>query len=602
MLELGLPRSPRFLINTVILTILLFGSYYGLLYKSEDSLHKRLTEAYYKKFWTKPQIESSVGVSLQIVWPLYISNLVEREIVISLTNNTEDEIEPVVVVTAVFSETTSDAEPSPQWLIWQTESQLGDNGYNGRSILNLGTIPPEGQVTESVWVRVAPVGNAPDQIPFDAYVQWTYPNNTELKCETEEKTGANGEICILRVAPAPQATVSTLQTIWQGIVRVLLLPPLTNLFLPLLALFLSLSYEELRTTIANDFAGRNFKSDNGSEEERSNGGQHTPVSGNRSGQESERSNGNWQAKARNWIPYISGIFGLISLTVYTHLFLSLIVDVAVGLLNSDALPNLSWWIRAIVVVFTIVIIIYIQKQQKDGSRELVKTLEEPLSISIVQQDQEVNAGTENAQVRIAKLQQDLDDMRTSMQERVSRSDFDNWLNALNTEITGLKREIDELERSYSPENIQVITQPPVDRIVNLKGEWDKKIEEIEKQLSRKLNSETYKKYKRQTKKLETLVEFSLTSWADLQKVDELITRVEEYKDNYPTSLETAREYINQGGYWKELANYFNGNTHWEVKQRYQNRYEKLKMLFGEEAQLLATTDKASGPDMPQEEQ
>lgn len=576
MLELGLPRSPRFLINTVILTILLFGSYYGLFsYKSENSLHKNLTEAYYKGFWQEPKRDSSADVSLQIVWPRFVSSLVEREIVVSLTNNTKNDIEPIVIVSAIFSERTSN-NALQQWLIWQTESQFGNNRYNGRSILNLGIIPPEGQVTESVWVRVAPVGNVPDRIPFDAYVQWTHPNNPDRVCETEEKTGARGEICILRVAPAPQATVSALQTVWQGIVRVLLLPPLTNLFLPLLALFLSLSYEGL---LANAFTSRKPATE-----------QHP----NNNNQGLENPNRNWlakvQAKVEDWTdkyPYIFGILGLIGLIGYALFLLWLVVGGAIGLLDSSTPRNWIWWISAIAISFiSLLIIIYIQKQQKEESQELVKT-------------QELNAVKENVQTKFTEFQQTLESMRAAVQEHVSQVALDSRLQDLNTKIAGLEEkmnisypdteaytsleaQIAELRGAYSTQDIQLVQQQLEEQIASLKKQFAEEIPSkvrkeildtgLKERLGSKLNSITFNT---QIKKFEAVIGFSLTSLDELRKVDQLIIRVEEFKESYPSEPEQAR------GYWHELANYFNENTHWEIKQRYQNRYVELKKWFEE---------------------
>lgn len=240
MFELGLPRTPRFLINTVVLAILLFAVYYLPLSPPSISacpvndgpcsLQARLNRAYYDNFWQDAQPKSEKDVELQILWPRYVSNLASREIVINLTNNTRSTISPIIVLTAnAFSEPISSSQ---QWLIWQSELDYRDDRYDGRSVLTLGDIPAMGQVTRSVLVRLSPAGGLPEKVIFDGYVEWDC-----LDCNF----GAN---------PA-KAEINSSRTLLQGVVKLLLLPPLTNLFIPLQALFLALSYEGVVIMVKN---------------------------------------------------------------------------------------------------------------------------------------------------------------------------------------------------------------------------------------------------------------------------------------------------------------------------------------------------------------
>lgn len=213
MLELSLPRNPRFLVNTLWLIAVLFFLYYGW-----PRLYQDLNEAYQNSFWhpvaSIPSSDESVGINLQV--PRYVSSLVEREVVVTVTNlDASNWVTPTIVIKV---------DNIPQMgttILLQPTDRVGLDHYTGSTVFHFDPIPPFGQVTQSAWVRVG-ARYQEREIDFRLFL-----NNEPL---------SSGGI-------STKASVDLGMTIWQGMVQFLLLPPLANIFLPALALFLSLLYE-----------------------------------------------------------------------------------------------------------------------------------------------------------------------------------------------------------------------------------------------------------------------------------------------------------------------------------------------------------------------
>lgn len=228
MIELGLPRNPRFLVNTIWLAALFIGLYY-----SWPRLHQHLDSVYNDNFWYVVSFPTSENIEVSLQLPKHVSTLVEREVVLTVTNLDSSEwITPTIVIRAGSS-----SQLGISILLQPTES-LGQDYYTGSTIFSFDPIPPHGQVTTSAWVRVDSRYQEQD-IDFQVFL-----NNRFL-----DSGGMS-----------TKANVDLNKTIWQGIVQFLLLPPFANLFLPALALFLSLLYEGW--AINNRFYYRSGASDN----------------------------------------------------------------------------------------------------------------------------------------------------------------------------------------------------------------------------------------------------------------------------------------------------------------------------------------------------
>jgi hypothetical protein len=610
MIELSLPRSPRFLINTLVLTLLLFGVYYRPLpYSDNDSqpLHKKLTDAYYAAFWQEAAPRTSPeGVALQALWPLYVSSLVEREIVIGITNNTTATLNAIVVITAYKDFAENAPATQQQWLIWQSESQPTSNGYGGRSVLNLGDVPPRGQVTESLWVKVSPVGQPPESVFFRAYVYWTYPEDSERLCRSSQESPP----CELIAPTAPRTYVDPTQTVWQGIVKALLLPPLNNLLLPVLALFLTLSYEGLLAMLALQWQGkrktpplvqnvltiaRKFV--------------RTSISKMLSLITENRlviGIGTWRQRIREKIGRHRRIQGIVSIALipvvamwwlvmlvwgwlrnnlvyllgsillysYALLLLWEIVTLATYLLDRDAnlLTFISQWSVIGLVLISLLTLIYAQGQLVRKEPELAFS----------------DKGLED----IERLINGQRVVSPSSEMRDEDADETDPLQSSTGELAEIYQAVSEI-RGGLTEVRQLIDD---DQRNCLDREYfDSELSEIRKQLGRKVNSETHTKHTDRIRKLEEFVHVA-SSWGEthaqhidrtkrleefvdffsrraLQKAHTFITYFQGHKSTRPVLTGANKEEINHKNQWEQLEKCF---AHPEIQRAYQAEYEELQ--------------------------
>lgn len=220
--QLNLPSNPRFLLNFTLLTTLLFSAYYAPPFSLYDGLEK----SYFESFWltdpSDPLRNQYCDLRINAQIPQYLSSFVEREIVVSVENISTTEAASAIII---VKPEVSSSELKSVFIFQSAQASINDR-YEGSSSLQFDNIPPRGVETKNLTVKVSPKLEEKTEVDFQFYL-W------KADCD-EDLLTPNTRI---------RATVDADKTIIQSFLQVLLLPPLANGVLPLIALFFALLYE-----------------------------------------------------------------------------------------------------------------------------------------------------------------------------------------------------------------------------------------------------------------------------------------------------------------------------------------------------------------------
>lgn len=193
----------------ILLSISMFLVYYFL----PSPLFHQLENAYLEHFWQgEPKEIQGTELEIEIRVPRYVSSFVEREIVMSIRNLTDSSISAGIIVSI------EDA-----LAIVRADTEIAASTYSGSSTVPFGIIPPKGTITRGLWFQ--PLIAEQESIHLAFYLQ----TGADVKSLTNGRTSI---------------AVSSEKTLVQSFIRVLLLPPWLNLFLPITALILTWFREE----------------------------------------------------------------------------------------------------------------------------------------------------------------------------------------------------------------------------------------------------------------------------------------------------------------------------------------------------------------------
>lgn len=229
---LPFPRHRLPWMVTGVIIIFLMVAYYNLFYS-------QLETSYFGNFWINHPVEELEYIDLTLYVPRHVSNLSEREMLISITNTYSEPVNVVLATSAAVDE--EHAEDSV--VLIREGSTVEPNTYVGSSDITFNSIPPGAIQTRQMWIKT--LGQIEGDIELLVSIGITRARDGSPLFwgadGVDESNSSDLENYVPRLDEISFDNTTIIETaagrtISQSLLRLILLPPWSNGLIPLLVI------------------------------------------------------------------------------------------------------------------------------------------------------------------------------------------------------------------------------------------------------------------------------------------------------------------------------------------------------------------------------